>query len=103
MMFEFIYSFLQEESYLIEYLFSFLSRLQPLTKDCLDWLIKRVLGALSKQTMVIKGYLIPSGLFKKKAYFLNILIRYLFQKKDLNELEMELSAVVVNFFKTYLI
>ncbi|KAF7287427.1 hypothetical protein GWI33_001400 [Rhynchophorus ferrugineus] len=49
-----------EESYLIEYLLSFLSRLQPLSKDCLDWLLKRMLGALSKQTVIIKGHVIPS-------------------------------------------
>ncbi|XP_050313469.1 protein tyrosine phosphatase domain-containing protein 1-like [Anthonomus grandis grandis] len=53
--------FTLEESYLIEYLLIFLSKLQPISQEDLQNLLKRFISSLSKQTVTLRGRLAPSG------------------------------------------
>ncbi|KAL1493369.1 hypothetical protein ABEB36_011435 [Hypothenemus hampei] len=58
---ECFYKFEMEESYLIEYILKFVSKLQPISEESLENLLKRFLASLSKSTIVIRSNPIPSG------------------------------------------
>ncbi|KAJ8955324.1 hypothetical protein NQ318_003417 [Aromia moschata] len=55
-----------EDSYLIEYLLRFLNKLQPISKESLEALLKRIVAALSKHIVVINNKVLPSGKGFKK-------------------------------------
>lgn len=50
-----------ESGYLIEYILRFLSKLEPLSKDLQENILKRFVAALAKQTILIRDNLLPSG------------------------------------------
>ncbi|XP_066155411.1 protein tyrosine phosphatase domain-containing protein 1-like isoform X2 [Euwallacea fornicatus] len=50
-----------EECYLLEYILKFLSKLQPIRLEVLDNVVMRLIGSLSKQTVLINSVPIPSG------------------------------------------
>lgn len=53
----------QETAYLIEYLMRFMSKLQPIPKDMQECILKRFIAAVTKQSIMIGGNLVPSGNF----------------------------------------
>lgn len=50
-----------EDSYLIEYLLRFISKIQPISKDTQEDLLKRLIAAFSKHCVQINNHTIPSG------------------------------------------
>lgn len=50
-----------EESYLIEYILKFLSKLQPISAESLQDILKRFIASLSKHTVNINSTTVPSG------------------------------------------
>ncbi|CAH1377967.1 hypothetical protein MTP99_019350 [Tenebrio molitor] len=51
--------FSPEEAYLIEYLLRFISKINPISKDNQDYLIKRIISACSQQTLLIREKMKP--------------------------------------------
>ncbi|CAH0562649.1 unnamed protein product [Brassicogethes aeneus] len=49
-----------EDAYLIEYMLRFLSKVQPISKDDQEKMLKRFIAALAKQSIVINDKAIPS-------------------------------------------
>lgn len=47
---------------MIEYLLRFLSKLQPISKDMQECLLKRFIAAISKQSIVMGDNMVPSGM-----------------------------------------
>jgi len=58
----YMYTFLQGSQYVLEYLFRFLARLQPLCREDLCNLMKRLVASLTQQGVPIHGILKPSGM-----------------------------------------
>ena len=58
----YMYTFLQGSQYVLEYLFRFLARLQPLCQENLRNLMKRLMASLTQQGVPIHGILRPSGM-----------------------------------------
>lgn len=57
-----MYTLLQGSQYVLEYLFRFLSRLQPLSRENVRNLMKRLVASLTQQGVPIYGTLRPSGM-----------------------------------------
>lgn len=57
----FMYAFPQGSQYVLEYLFRFLARLQPLSREDLLNLMRRLIASLTQQGVPIHGILRPSG------------------------------------------
>lgn len=55
--------YLQEVAYFIEYVMRFMSKLQPITKDMQECILKRFIAAITKQCILIGGNLVPTGNF----------------------------------------
>lgn len=52
---------LQENAYLLEYLLRFVSKIQPISEENQNNLIKRMIAACAQQTLLIQGKLLPAG------------------------------------------
>jgi hypothetical protein len=57
-----MYTLLQGSQYVLEYLFRFLARLQPLSRENLRNLVKRLVASLTQQGVPIYGTLKPTGM-----------------------------------------
>jgi hypothetical protein len=74
----FMYAFLQGSQYVLEYLFRFLARLQPLSRENLLNLIKRLVASLTQQSVPIYGNLRPSGMqYQGHSYWRCLVIFYI--------------------------
>lgn len=76
----------QEDCYLIEYLLRFLSKLQPISDEEQNNLLKRLLAALSKHLVQIDNNLIPSGnmilFINKTISFCNLIVCFYISNTD---------------------
>jgi len=76
----YMYTFLQGSQYVLEYLFRFLARLQPLCRENLHNLMKRLVASLTQQGVPIHGILRPSGTHYQ-GHIIGYVILFLISRK----------------------